>query len=31
MKYSVLESIEDEKLNLEDHPILKEYKDVFPE
>ena len=27
----VLESIEDEKPNLEDHPILREYKDVFPE
>jgi hypothetical protein len=27
----VLESIEDEKTNLEDHPILREYKDVFPE
>jgi hypothetical protein len=27
----VLESIEDEKSNLEDHPILREYRDVFPE
>jgi hypothetical protein len=27
----VLESIEDDKLNLEDHPILREYKDMFPE
>jgi hypothetical protein len=27
----VLESIEEEKPNLEDHPILREYKDVFPE
>ena len=27
----VLESIEDDKTNLEDHPILREYKDVFPE
>jgi hypothetical protein len=27
----VLESIEDEKPNLEDHPILREYKDVFIE
>jgi hypothetical protein len=27
----VLESVEDEKTNLEDHPILREYKDVFPE
>jgi hypothetical protein len=27
----VLESIEDDKPNLEDHPILREYKDVFPE
>jgi hypothetical protein len=25
-----LESVEDEKPNLEDHPILREYKDVFP-
>jgi hypothetical protein len=27
----VLESVEDDKQNLEDHPILREYKDVFPE
>ena len=27
----VLESIEDDKPNLEDHPILREYKDVLPE
>jgi hypothetical protein len=27
----VLESIENEKPNLEDHPILREYKDMFPE
>jgi hypothetical protein len=27
----VLESIEDDRPNLEDHPILREYKDVFPE
>jgi hypothetical protein len=27
----VLNSIENEKLILEDHPILREYKDVFPE
>jgi hypothetical protein len=27
----VLESVEDEKLNLEDHPILREYRDAFPE
>jgi hypothetical protein len=27
----VLESVEDEKPNLEDHPILREYIDVFPE
>jgi hypothetical protein len=27
----VLESVEDDKENLEDHPILREYKDVFPE
>jgi hypothetical protein len=27
----VLDSIEDEKPNLEDHPILREYKDMFPE
>jgi hypothetical protein len=27
----VLESIEDDKPNLTDHPILREYKDVFPE
>jgi hypothetical protein len=27
----VLESIEDDKPNLEDHPILREYKDVFLE
>jgi hypothetical protein len=27
----VLESVEDDKLNLEDHPILREYRDVFPE
>jgi hypothetical protein len=26
-----LESIEDDKENLEDHPILREYKDLFPE
>jgi hypothetical protein len=26
----VLESIEDEKPNLEDHPIFREYKDMFP-
>jgi hypothetical protein len=25
----VLESVEDDKLKLEDHPILREYKDVF--
>jgi hypothetical protein len=27
----VLESVENEKPNLEDHPILREYKDVFLE
>jgi hypothetical protein len=27
----VLESVENDKPNLEDHPILREYKDVFPE
>jgi hypothetical protein len=27
----VLESIEDDKPNLTNHPILREYKDVFPE
>jgi hypothetical protein len=27
----VLESVEDDKPNLEDHPILREYRDVFPE
>jgi hypothetical protein len=27
----VLESIEDDRPNLEDHPILREYRDVFPE
>jgi hypothetical protein len=27
----MLESIEDDKPNLEDHPILKEYKYMFPE
>ena len=27
----VLESIEDDEMNLEEHPILREYKDVFPE
>jgi hypothetical protein len=27
----VLESIEDNKPNLEDHPILREYRNVFPE
>jgi hypothetical protein len=27
----VLEYVEDEKMNLEDHPILREYKDMFPE
>jgi hypothetical protein len=27
----VLESVEDDKPNLEDHPILREYKDMFPE
>jgi hypothetical protein len=27
----VLEYIEDAKPNLEDHPILTEYKDMFPE
>jgi len=26
----VLESIENEKPNLKDHPILREYKDMFP-
>jgi hypothetical protein len=26
-----LESVEDDKPNLEDHPILIEYRDVFPE
>jgi hypothetical protein len=26
----MLESVEDEKPNLEDHPILREYKDMFP-
>jgi hypothetical protein len=26
----VLESVEGEKINLEDHPILREYKYVFP-
>ena len=28
---NMLESVEDEKSNLEDHPILGEYRDVFPE
>jgi hypothetical protein len=27
----MLESFEDEKPNLEDHPILREYKEMFPE
>jgi hypothetical protein len=27
----VLEYVEDEKPNLEDHPMLREYRDVFPE
>jgi hypothetical protein len=27
----VLEFVEDEKPNLEDHPILREYRDMFPE
>jgi hypothetical protein len=27
----VLEYVEDDKPNLEDHPILREYRDVFPE
>jgi hypothetical protein len=27
----VLESVEDDKPNLEDHPILREYRDMFPE
>jgi hypothetical protein len=27
----VLESVEDDKLSLEDHPTLREYRDVFPE
>jgi hypothetical protein len=27
----VLEYVEDDKLNLEDHPILREYIDMFPE
>jgi hypothetical protein len=27
----VSESIEDDKLNLEDHPILRDYIDMFPE
>jgi hypothetical protein len=27
----VLESVEDDRTNLEDHPILREYRDVFPE
>jgi hypothetical protein len=27
----VLESVEDDKPSLEDHPTLREYKDVFPE
>jgi hypothetical protein len=27
----VLESVENEKPNLEDHPILREYRDIFPE
>jgi hypothetical protein len=26
-----LESVENDKPHLEDHPILREYKDVFPE
>jgi hypothetical protein len=26
----VLESVEDDKPNLDDHPILREYKDMFP-
>jgi hypothetical protein len=26
----VLESVEDEKPNLEDHPVLREYRDIFP-
>jgi hypothetical protein len=27
----VLNSVENDKPNLEDHPILREYKDVFPD
>ena len=27
----VLEFVEDQKLNVEDHPILREYRYVFPE
>ena len=27
----MLESVQDDKPNLEDHPILREYKDLFPE
>jgi hypothetical protein len=27
----VLESVEDDKMNVEDHPILREYRDVFLE
>jgi hypothetical protein len=27
----VLESFENDKPNLEEHPILREYKDMFPE
>jgi hypothetical protein len=27
----VLESVEDDKPSLEDHPTLREYRDVFPE
>jgi hypothetical protein len=27
----VLKSVDNDKPNLEDHPILREYKDVFPE
>ena len=27
----VLKSVENEKPSLEDHPILREYKDIFPE
>ena len=27
----MLESVENDKPNLEDHPILREYRDMFPE